>query len=335
MSGMRDVARVAGVALSTVSAVLSDSGKTVSEEIRQRVIAAADEVHYVPKKSKMPDTRNIVVMLNANPVATAATGLDVLKSALEDKHTMICCYSLGRSYETEKRYLRSLVKNQTRALIDFTMCPVNQLEEYCLWLRSEFVDSGIPVLIAGKKISVPGIISVSIDNEKIGYDATVHLLDRGHRRIACLLGRNGSSASAKRYQGYCRALRERGLPVDPNLIVSGDYTFESGEACLRSMLQGSLDFTALFSANDDMAIGAINAIKKAGKRIPEDIAVIGVNGSYASQIVTPTLSTIEIPIDEQWLAFSACIRDALVGKSVPSSLDIPYRLIARESTEKR
>jgi len=120
------------------------------------------------------------------------------------------------------------------------------------------------------------------------------MLDMGHTRIAHIAGPPNLPMSSERLNGYCRALDEAGIAIDKNLIKTGDFTPLKGYEAMRQLLDGT-SLTAVFAANDQMAVGAMKAIKETGFKIPEEIAVAGFDNIFASSLITPSLTTVNVP----------------------------------------
>jgi LacI family transcriptional regulator len=171
-----------------------------------------------------------------------------------------------------------------------------------LELRAEHIR---PVLKRGTPVvwlerSLPGIEldAVYVNNAKGAYDATRHLIELGHRRIGCITGLVNSQLSAERVVGYQRALADAGIGFDPSLIQRGDYMPPSGRQGAEVLLAQPNPPSAIFAFNDLMAMGALQVVNRLGRRIPEDVAVIGFDGVTLAEHTSPPLSTIEQPIPD-------------------------------------
>jgi LacI family transcriptional regulator len=152
--------------------------------------------------------------------------------------------------------------------------------------------SGLPlVLIPGGLPDVPVDIVMSHE-EEAGAIAARYLLDLGHTRIGCVTGPRETSASAGRVIGFRRALVEAGIDLAPGAVVKGDFRVEGGRAGMRELLRRRLGLTAVFVANDAMAIGALSAVQAAGLRVPDDISIIGFDGIWLGEAAVPPLTTI-------------------------------------------
>lgn len=334
MPGMRDVAKLAGVSLSTVSVVLNEqSDKYVSPESRQRVLEAVKAIGYQVPAKKNGQKKTIAVIL---PVITSAFFTNLL-SGIENtvtakKCTLFFCSSRF-DFQKELECMETIKRQALCGIIVDTVCPAEQEEQYLAMLKREFVDKGVTVVFVERKIEVEGFYSISVDYYRNAYAATQHLIDLGHRKIAHIPGSNLDKFSTHRMRGYRQALLDNGIQLDPSLICNGDFTPNSGYLAIKTLMQVRSDFTALFSANDQMAIGAIKAIRYAGKSVPEDIAVVGFDNISISSMITPALTTVHVPTYEIGHLAAKIVLDTHEGKSCKRYHQPSSNLIVRKSTD--
>ena len=170
--------------------------------------------------------------------------------------------------------------------------------------------------------------SVCIDDNQSAYDAVECLYKRGHRRIAVLLsGAEDGSVSQVRYEGYERALRDFGIPIDKNLIIEID-SFSIADAYLgmQKWLKKNVDATAVFAISDNMAMGAMKAIRDAGKKVPDDISVIAIDGIEASEYMNPVLSTLCQPMEKMGNEAVKLLVNIIEGENVHRHIVLPTSL---------
>jgi len=334
MSGMRDVAKLAGLSLSTVSVVLNEqSDKYVSPGCRQRVLDAAKALDYrLPPKKKL-QRKTIAVIL---PVITSAF-FPNLFSGIEDvvtsqEHTLLFCSSRF-SFKKELACVETIKRQALCGIILDAVCPHEEEAEYLEMLKTEFVDKGVTIAFVEREIKHDSFYSVCVDFRHNAYLATRHLTERGHRKIAHITGRNFHKKINDRLEGYKQALGESGIPFDPGLVCAGDFTPNSGYLAMKNLMQQRSDFTALFAANDQMAIGAIKAIRYAGKAVPEDIAVVGLDNISISSMITPALTTINVPTYEMGSLAARIVLDTCAGKACRHVTQLNTDLIVRKSTD--
>jgi LacI family transcriptional regulator len=192
----------------------------------------------------------------------------------------------------------------------------------------------MPVVMIDRDVPNVEADAVLSDNRLGGFLATRHLLELGHRRIACIAGPRTITPSAERITGYRKALEEAGLSYDEGLIVRGDYHAQSGMDITHSLLKRDPRPTAIFALNDLMAIGALRAAAEAGCSIPQDLAVVGYDDLEIAHFTNPPLTTIAQPKKEIGAQAVNLLADRISQKDrPPSRLVLPPELIVRRSTQ--
>lgn len=174
--------------------------------------------------------------------------------------------------------------------------------------------------------------TVATDGYQGGLAAVRHLLALGHREIAFLAGDERLVSARERARGFHHALSEVGLPRDPELIATGDFTEEGGHAATRALLRGRRRFTALFAANDYSAFGAVAALREARLRVPEDVSVVGFDDMPPAATARPPLTTVRQPTTDMGQRAVGLLLDAIAGHAVPQYVVLPTTLVVRGST---
>jgi LacI family transcriptional regulator len=294
---MRDVAREAGVSIATVSRVVNDAGP-VAEPTRRRVLEAIRRLNYSPnlvaKSLVHRGTRNLALFVPdiMNPFFPAiARG--VADAVASEGYTVVLC-NTDDSSELGPHFERLLRGNFVDGAI---LCGMASDAPFL----SELIPPDLPLVVMDRR--VPGLRadSVEIDNRLGGFMATRHLLDVGCRRILHLGGPVGVSTAEGRLAGYLKALGagEADEPddgdVDSDLISRGPFRADSGYSRTRAALKSGLSFDGIFAANDLLALGALHALRQFGRRVPEDVAVIGFDDIYMAALALPPLSTVAQP----------------------------------------
>lgn len=295
---IKDIARLSGVGVSTVSRVLNQR-PDVSEESRRRVLEVIAQYNYLPNNSARSlvrtksDCVGLVVRGVQNPFYTGI--IRAIERGLDERgYTMVMrqigsCddeIKCGAVMEREKR-LRGIIFLGGRS--DYTSAEIALLNvpfvccaytnSYGTLERTEYA-------------------SVSIADEQEAYRAVMELYKKGHTRIAALTADPADcSISQLRYMGYRRALREIGQERE-DVIRSTDFTIERAYSAMRARLAEPADFTAVFAICDDMAIGAMRALRESGRSIPEDCSVISIDGLTVSEYIHPMLTTLCQPTEE-------------------------------------
>ena len=269
MPTIKDVAQLAGVAPITVSRVINDSGY-VSDETRRRVEAAIAELGYVPNRvarslrSKQTHTLALILTDITNPFwTTVARGVEDVASA--DGFNVILC-NTDESEPKENSYVRVLLQKQVDG---FVLVPADRTSRSVTLIRKQQV----PLVILDRTVPAPVDI-VRSDSEGGAYLLTRHLLELGHRHIAMLSGPEEVSTAVDRAAGYRRALTEAGVSVDERTVRYRAFTQEGGYLMTQEVLTVRPRPTALFAANNFIAIGAFRALREVGLRVPEDIALV-------------------------------------------------------------
>lgn len=290
---IQEVADAAGVSKTTVSHVLSGN-RPVSPATRRRVERVMDELGFKPNyfaqalNSKRSQTIALIAQDITNPYYPAlARGL---QATLTAANHVVMLFDAGAGPNLVRAFVDEIIQRR----IDGVVISVSDVEPELQELRR----AGVAVVAVGSGLSGRPIDWVSSDDERIGYDATTHLVATGRQRIATITGPVPGEPGTARLAGYTRALVEAGLPADPRRVVAGDWTRDGGRAAMRTLLDQPSPPDAVVCANDVMAIGALNAAIEAGLDVPGDLAVVGVDDIDAAQLVRPALSTVQVPAEE-------------------------------------
>jgi len=303
----QDVADLAGVSRTTVSLVLNDvEGINIPPETRQKVRDAAEQLGYIPNAT-------------AQALATQrarAIGLVMTRSPHHIASDTFLPQILGGLLDIVKQHkLRLLIESveaehQDRVYLE--LARAKHIDGMIL-LTPRIDDSGLKKL---EEVDVPAVLmgelgdsnlySVDVDNRLAAKKAVDYLLELGHTRIACISNAPPSySASPDRVLGYKDALIAAGISPDDELIRYADFDPQSGFDCMHSLLASGKEFTAVFVASDNVAMGAKSALREAGLRIPDDISLIGFDDIPWAKYSDPPLTTIRLPA--QSLASEACL----------------------------
>jgi DNA-binding LacI/PurR family transcriptional regulator len=199
--------------------------------------------------------------------------------------------------------------------------------------RYQLLPKNVPIVFAGARPRTESAESVSLDDEAAGYEATRHLIDLGHRRIALLSGPLSEDCSQDRCTGYQQALAAAGLPFDEGIVREGDWSASSGYQAVQSLLESPRSFTAVFAQNDRMAVGAIQAFREAGRQVPEDISVIGFDDMPLASYFDPPLTTVR---QDTFTMGQEAARLLIKAVEHPDSsnqhLRMPGQIVVRSST---
>ena len=329
MPTITDVAREARVSASTVSHVINET-RYVSDEVKQRVHAAMEALNYQPNviarslRTRETLTVGVVVSDVTNPFFTSIVRA-IEDEVLKQGYSIILC-DTDEKPEREQAYLRLLMGRRVDGLI---VAPSSGNADL---LRSA-IESGLPVVLLDR--SIPGLTAdvVLSDNESGAFDAVSYLIGMGHRRIGIVAGRLEVSTGADRMAGYVRAIRTHGIPADESLIEVAKFKRDIAYDKTMKMLNRAEPPTALFVCNNVMTAGTMAALKAAGKKVPEDISVIGFDDSEWAALMDPPLTVVAQPIVELGTrAAQTLMRRISRGRvKTPRAVVLKPELILRDS----
>jgi LacI family transcriptional regulator len=293
----QDVADRAGVSRTTVSLVLNNvPGVQITKATRQRVLTAAEELNYVPDAAAQAlasrQSQIIGLILIRNPHQIAADSfltqtLDGLINSIHEQGMRLLIDIVDPRHQKEA-YLQ-LVRAKR---IDGIILSGPRIDDQAL---SELEQVQFPTVLLGQ---MPGswFSCVDVDNRAAAYTAVAHLINLGHTRIACITNAPISyTAARQRLNGYRQALEEAGIAFDETLIRYGEFNSESGYERMSGLLENGVSFSAAFVASDTLAYGAKAAIREHGLRIPQDIALVGMDDLPLSRYTDPPLTTVHLP----------------------------------------
>jgi len=328
---IKDVAAQAGVSAATVSIVLNGKGETVPESTRVRVRRAAAELGYVPdfaaRTLRAKSTRIIgIIVPDISNAFFAELVRRIQVSLAEEGYDIILCNSEEHS-ENDLKYIRLLEGRRVDGVI---WAPSAESMKNKDKIRNALEDFGVPVLFLDR-YPEGCCCGVAVDNEKSGYIAVKHLLEFGHTKIGALTGPLCLNSSENRLKGLKRAFAERGLEWEEKYLYEGNYDFESGIRGAQKLL--STDVTAIFAFCDMQAYGVYEFAKRAGRRIPDDLSLIGFDDAMYSALLSAQLTTMKQPSEE--LAKEACrgILALIGGEKVGVKAELVARLVSRGSVK--
>ncbi len=287
---MKDVAEKAGVSPATVSRVLNGS-LTVRSEYRARVLRTIEEVGYRPNRLASNLRRQKAAMIGVlisdieNPHFTQMVRA-VEDAAYRRGYRVLLC-NTDETAEKQASYLEVLAAERVRGVILSSSDPGG--EEI-----GELLDLGIPLVAFDRAVEDPRAGAVVADNVSGMRLATEHLVRAGHERIGFVGGPVGIETGAGRLEGYTEAMRRAGLSP---LVVEGGFRIERGRAATEELL-GEETLTALIAGNNLMTIGALQALRERGLRVPDDVALVGVDDPFWSELIEPPLTALAQPVRE-------------------------------------
>ncbi len=324
------VARRARVSTATVSRFLNGTGP-VAAETRHRIEHAIRVLGYRPNTvarslvTKATHTLALLMPDITNPFfPDLVKGIQLL--ADERGYTVLLC-SVAGDAAREEEYLEMLSAKQVDgALLVGLVCGREAI--------ARFAGHGIPIVSLDRNIDYPTAPLVQVNHRRGARAATEHLLQLGHRLVAHVSGPIGLRVSHERLAGYREALSRAGVAYDPRLVVSGDFTEEAGYEAIEALLRRATPFTAVFAANDLAAIGATAALRDGGRRVPEDVSVVGFDDIRLAAYTSPALTTIRQPTYEMGRRATELLIDAVHGRTLGPGRQVVFEgeLIVRASS---
>lgn len=330
MATIRDVAELAEVSVSTVSLVLSQPHR-VSEATRQRVQKVVEQLEYRPNGTardlRARRTNTIAILLHnlSGPFySELIRGVEEVGDSLG-----LTTIAAGWSRNLGQGSVRLLHEARVDgALVLDPSIPSRELVRYaCESLPVVVLDRRLP-----RDFESPYITSVTADHELGGYLAGRHLVDQGYRRFAMIAGPIESEDSRLRQLGFFRALHDAAIDTVTIPVVHSDFTEPGGMRAMSTLLEQGRVTQAVFAANDEMAIGALQALEANHLEVPNDIAIMGFDDIRLAGYVTPPLSTIHQPMYELGMEAMKQLQVAMSGGACPTEKILPVTLVPRGST---
>jgi LacI family transcriptional regulator len=335
LSTIKDVAALAGVSFTTVSHVLNDT-RPVSADARRRVLAAVDEIGYLPsavaRSLRKSETKIVGVLVpNVQNPFFAELVCGVEECCRLAGFSVFLCNS-DNDPKRQQQYMRTLLEKRVDGLL---LSSAGDDEA----LARIFKLASVPSVTVDRLVPGARADRVSVDNRQGAYNAVRHLLELGHRRIACLSGPAEFEVARERIDGWRGALLEAGITPDDSLVIESDFSSPGGYKAVRALLRAQADgavaqpVTAIFASNDMMAIGALRAAAELGLKLPQQLSVVGFDDVELSRYVFPALTTVGCSIRQLGQEAARVLIERIdnPGAALREVLLTP-RLVVREST---
>lgn len=328
-STLHDVARLAGVSPSTVSRILNGTARVAADK-REAVEQAIARLQFKPnltaRSLRSGSTRTVGILTQELESPYFARGVRGLDEGLQGSGYAPIIVPGHWSPTEEAERVRLLMARRVDAIAILG----GQLSdaEITAFARRQ------PIAVTDRSLQAPNVISFDFDQFEGGRLATRHLIELGHRNIAHITGLKDQGDAVKRKEGYLRAHADAGLPVQPRLIVEGNFLETGGIEAINRLVDQGVPFSAVFCANDQTAWGARLALQRRGLRVPEDVSLVGFDDLPPSAFMSPTVTTVRQPVYEMGLAVAASLLKALGQTPAGSTTYPPLSLVVRESTRR-
>jgi LacI family transcriptional regulator len=330
---LKDVAREAGVSVTTASRALNGKGELAAES-RALVMEVAERLHYVPS-----DVARALVSGRSNTLGVMFTDIthpvyaDLLAGVEDEANNngmSVLYMNSGEDHEMAARCMRTLRSKHVDGVL-FTPLLTDSGKGI-----EELSSLGVPLVAVLRAFPEVPMDYVIADNEESGYLATRHLIELGHRRIAHIGGLEGASTTDGRAAGYERALRESRIKPQPNMISRGPHSNDEGHRVASELLSRDKAPTAIFASTFGQALGTLQAAREAGARIPDDIALVAGDETDFAQYLEPPLTTVRQPTREMGRQGAKLMLARLAGRRRrPKGIVLHPELIVRRSSGDR
>ncbi|MGW8777112.1 LacI family DNA-binding transcriptional regulator [Streptomyces sp. NPDC055796] len=340
---LEEVAALAGVGRGTVSRAINGSPR-VSRQAKEAVARAVAELGYVPNQAaralagSRTDAVALVIPETEARIFSEPYFLDLIRGvsaelAKADKQLLL---TLVRTEAERQRFEQYLAAQRVDGVLLASVHGDDPLPDRIARL-------GLPVVMNGRRSEAERVDYVDSDNIGAGLAAVAHLAGRGRSRIATISGPLDMYVARARLGGYRAGLTEAGITPDESLVATGDFTEEGGARAMRELLERSPDLDSVFVASDVMAAGARGVLREAGRRVPEDVALVGVDDSVVARLMDPPLTSVRQPIEEMGRTMTRVLLGKIVDESVAGATPrrgrgeeprriLPVELVVRDST---
>lgn len=330
---IKDVAKKAGVSISTVSRVINNS-KPVTDEIKRKVLEVIEETGYVPN----PLARSLVTKKSqligvVVPEVSDSFVNEILNGIEEIARMYNYDILLSNTYSDKNEEMRSINLLRAKQIEGMVMISWNLEKE-----QIDFIENcGIPTTYISKTARDYDVPTVSVNNEKATYDMTKHLISQGHKKIAFIMtSADDTRLEKERLDGYKSALEESGLIFDENLVRYGGVDYNSGYESAKEMLEKGIVPDAIFVTGDEAAVGAMNAAFDKGFDVPNDISVAGFNDVKIAKMYRPKLTTVHQPLYDMGAVAIRMVIKMINGEEIEEKkVELPHRIEERESVIKK
>ncbi|ALO06550.1 LacI family DNA-binding transcriptional regulator [Streptomyces gardneri] len=332
---LEEVAARAGVGRGTVSRVINGSPK-VSEQAKAAVEQAVAELGYVPNRAaralagSRTDAVALVIPETEARLFAEPYFLDIIRGvsaelAEADKQLLL---TLIRSDQERQRFEQYLAAQRVDGVLLVSVHGDDPLPDQVRAL-------GLPAVLNGRRSEDERVSFVDSDNTGAGRTAVAHLAARGRRSVATITGPLDMYVARCRLDGYREGLAEAGLAPDEALVANGDFTEEGGRRAMRELLDRRPGLDAVFAASDVMAAGARAVLREAGRRVPEDVALVGVDDSAVARHMDPPLTSVRQPIEEMGRTMARLLLQEIAAPGEPDEQPrrmLPTELVVRASS---
>lgn len=331
---INDIAKELNIAVATVSRALNDH-PAVKESTRKAVKLMAKRLNYQPNtiaaSLRSGRSKIVGVLIPSAEINFFGSVIHGIEKVMSNNGYNVLIYQSNELYEFEKKGIETFLRSRVEGVLASISKETINLDHY-----EALKKRNIPLVLFDRANDSLGVPSVVVDDYRGAFTATAHLIEQGCKRIAHIGGQQHVTIFNQRLRGYIDALNVHNIPVKEDLIVYGKVSIQSGRECMHYLLGHEPD--AVFAVEDFTALGAIQAIKAAGKKIPVDIAVAGFANEAFGEYITPSLTTVNQQTDRMGEEAAKLFFEMISnkGKAVihPRKLVLEPQLVSRESSLK-
>jgi LacI family transcriptional regulator len=330
-STIKDVARLAGCSIKTVSRVINNE-PYVTEDMRKRVLQAIQQLNFAPNISarRLVQKRSYVICILLHSGGYGQTELldRIMETGYEYNYDILVQTYFPASSRSKEKLVSVLQENRIDGLVTTPPCDMDAYIAELVWhLRIPLVR----INPFDRMINLPYVATDDFLGAQVLMD---HLIGLGHSRIAFFKGPRNHRMSSDRYRGYRAALEKHRLAFNPDLVKDSEFNFDGGYTATRLVMQEKNPPSAIFAGSDEAALGAIYALQELGRRIPEDISIAGYDDMAITKQVWPGLTTMHTPYLELVEQAMQLLIDLLNGKNPETNqVMLPPWLVVRDSTK--
>lgn len=326
---IKDVARLAGVSVATVSRIVNGL-PGYSPETRKKVMSVIDELGYKPNAvarnlvNRKTNTIGVLLpQLSSHFAAKLLQGIE--DEAHKRRYSVVICNTDSNGKRTMD-YLELLREKQVEGIL---FASEFLTEEYADTIRG----FGIPAAVISTVSHVPEIPFIKVDDEAASFSAVQYLMEKGHRKIGMIAGTKEDPISGvPRVAGLKRAFEANQLSFNENWIEHGDFGFKSGYEAMKRLYRRNPEVTAVFAASDEMALGILSFCYEKGIKVPDDLSVMGYDDTEIATMSIPPLTAVHQPIQEMGAEAVGMLMD-MIGGSEAESVFMPFSITERDSVK--
>ncbi len=294
MASIRDIAESVGCSIATVSRVMNNRD-AVDPETRKRVLDAIEKYDYRPNLTAqgLRSKRGRLIGI-AIPTSTVGAFSVIIQYALDTayKHDYnLVVVNTHEDPDLEENLIKDLLRRNINGIMLTRVSDESKIVK-------KIVKQNIPIVVIDRAFEHENVSNVVLNNYRAGCMAAEHLLELGHKRIACITGSLKITLCRERLRGFQSALSAAGVELPHSHIVEGNFLYESGISCMQKLNSAASSFTGIWAMNDLMAFGALRVLQLRGVRVPEEISVIGMDDLEIAEMVTPPLTSVHYPLKE-------------------------------------